>query len=194
MSMALSIHSQQALIGIQTTHGKVQMQTQEAQVRLKQNHAKVKIETELPKVLIDQYESFASAGLKNLKDFTAERSAESKRQVLAFIAKESQDGDRLAQIDNKADAIPEMARRDSYQPKEYGYGVIPKVGPKFEVTGSVRIDPQLNGAGIHNGVEIEVSRPQIQYNNVRAEVKTYMRQYHGISIRYVEDRKIDISL
>jgi len=46
----------------------MEIETQNARFKLHQNHAKVEIETELPKIEIDQYEAFASAGLKNHLD------------------------------------------------------------------------------------------------------------------------------
>ncbi len=68
----LSITTTPALIGINTALAKIEIQQPGPDVTMHTEHPRVEIKNELPKVIIDQYEPFAEAGLKNFLDLTRE--------------------------------------------------------------------------------------------------------------------------
>lgn len=189
--MGLVINQTYAQIGIETTPGRLAIQTQDAKLELHQKHAKVNIHTELPKVEIDQYECFASAGLKGIRDLTKEITDRAYQQVMEYIGKIAEDGDRLAAIEKGGNPIADIAERDAYPEHEFGYATIPTASPKFTVKGGVKFDPEPNGQGITNGVEGKYSPGDVSISYTPAQVRTYMKQYASISIRYQPDHKID---
>ena len=85
--MALTISRIDTQLEYQRTPSKLDIETRNASLELHQKQAKVNIHTELPKVIIDQYECFASAGLKGNYDFTREAAQRGYQQVLDFIGR-----------------------------------------------------------------------------------------------------------
>lgn len=182
--MGLSITRTDAQIGIETTPGKWDMESRRASLELHQKHAKVNMESEKPTVLIDQYEAFASAGLKNNRDLLKELSELAYQQAMEYIGKVAEDGDTLSHIESGGNPIADMAERDSAPVKEFGLGFIPAAGPRFDVTGSLKIEAEPNGAGIHNGVEGNYIPAQLNVNYTPAVVKIYMKNYPSVHISY----------
>ncbi|HOM01322.1 MAG TPA: DUF6470 family protein [Acetivibrio sp.] len=189
--MGIIITQTHARIGIDRTYSKLDIEARDARLKLHQNHAKVQIETELPKVEIDQYEAFASAGLKNHLDLARELAQKGKGNALKYIGKLADDGDALAAIENGGNLIPQLAKRDSYNMREFNIEAIPKASPKVSVTGGQEINfPQDYWKVIHNGVEGTFIPASFNLNYIPEKVKIYLEQYASIKIDYVEN-KID---
>jgi len=189
--MGIIITQTHARIGIDRTYSKMEIETQNARFKLHQNHAKVEIETELPKIEIDQYEAFASAGLKNHLDLAREIAQKGRQNALRYIGKVADDGDALAAIENGGNLIPELAKRDSYKTHEFNIDAIPKASPKVSVSGGLEIDfPQDYRRIIHNGVEGIFIPPYFDLKYTPDKIKIYLEQYASIKIDYVEN-KID---
>ncbi|GAE87780.1 DUF6470 family protein [Acetivibrio straminisolvens] len=189
--MGLIITQTHARIGIDRTYSKLEIEARDARFKLQQDHAQVKIEAELPRVEIDQYEAFASAGLKNHLDLRREISQKGRQNALKYIGKLADDGDALAAIENGGNLFPELAKRDSYKMREFNIDAIPKASPKVSVTGELEIDfPQDYRKIIHNGVEGTLIPASFNLNYTPERVKIYLEQYASIKIDYVEN-KID---
>lgn len=182
--MGLEISQTYARIGVDRTPSRLEIQQERARLELHQKQAQINIHTELPKVQIDQYEAFASAGLKNYLDLTKEAAERGYQQVMEFIGTKASDGDMLAAVENKGNPIASIAERDAYPEHEFGLDYIPKVGPKITVTGSVQLDPEKNSAGVNNGVEGNYIPPNINFNYTPSQVSIYMKQYASINFRY----------
>jgi hypothetical protein len=191
--MGLVIDRTNAQYEIDRIPSKLDIQTQNARLDLHQKQAKVNIKTEMPRVLIDQYEAFASSGLKNSIDLAKEAAQLGYQQFLKYIGKKVDDGHALAAIEKGGNPIAEIARRDSLSEKEFGYDYMPKTGPKIEVTGSVQFDPEPNGEGILNGVEGEYHPGSININYTPDKIQIHMKQYGSLDIHY-EDSKLDYKL
>lgn len=189
--MGLTIDQTYAAIGIEREPGRVEIHSQGAKVELHQKHARINIHTEPIKVEIDQYEARASAGLKNNYDLSRETVRNAYQQVMEYIGKKASDGDMLARIQRGGNPIADIAARDAFPQHEFGYDYIPKVRPKFDVTGSVTIDPERNSEGIHNGVEATIIEGFVNINYTPGKVNIYMRQYASVDIKYQEENKID---
>lgn len=190
--MALSITQTYAKIGIETIPARFDFQSQNAQLELRQKHAKVNIETELPKVHIDQYEAFASAGLKNYYDLTKSEIEWAKQGVLEYIGKIAEDGNTLAAIENGGNPIAEIAEREFNTMNEFNIDFIPKVGPEISlVEGKVNIDPERNSEGVNNGVEGTYSPAKFNINYSPAQVKIFLSQYASIKFEYRSENKIN---
>lgn len=192
--MGLVITQTRAKIDVSTSPGRLEIQTNNADLKLHQKHAKINIQTDLPKVKIDQYEAFASAGLKNFLDLTLEERDLAKQHVLEQIATMAQDGDRMASIELPGNAIAEIAEKNAYTTNEFGLDYLPKVRPKITVSGgTLSIDPQRNGEGPHNGVEADYSPGKVSFNYTRSNVNIRMQQYNSLKFDY-RPGKIDLYL
>lgn len=188
--MGLTMTRTDARLGMETTPGKYNMESRRASLELHQKQAKVNIKTELPKVLIDQYECFAEAGLKNSADLSKEQSELAYQQVMEFIEKTAEDGDQLAKIELGGTPIADIAERDAFPEKEFGLAFIPSTGPKFDVTGSLDIEAVRNWEGVNNGVEINYQPAQLDTNYTPSVLRIYMQSYPSLNISY-QGRNVD---
>lgn len=184
--MSIVISQTPAIIGIdRTTPSRLEINTQDAQLKLHQKHAKVNIETELPVVEIDQYEAFASSGLKNNRDLIKEAAQKGYQQAMEFIAKYAADGNRLAAIEKGGNPMADIVARDAFPEREFGVVAMPSAGPRFSVRGgTIKFDPEKNGEGIHNGVEGNYIPGDVNFRYTPAGVNIYLRQHNSINIKY----------
>lgn len=189
--MGISITQTYAKVGIERTPSNLQMSSRLAKLELSQKHAKVNIQTELPKVIIDQSEAFASAGLKSYSELSREWAQLGHQNALEYIGKVSGDGDQMASIENGTDAIANISDRDSIVVYDWNIGFIPKTGPKFSVTGSVNIEAERNWEGVNNGVQGTYTPPNLEVNYTPSKLKFFLREYPSINIKY-EGNNIDV--
>ncbi|MDP4093186.1 MAG: DUF6470 family protein [Bacillota bacterium] len=193
--MSLQITQTWGRIGIDRTPGNLDIQTTSAKLELHHKEAKVNIHSELPKIQIDQYECFASAGLKGPADLTRDFVQRAYQQVMDHIGKTAEDGDRLAAIEKGGNPIAEIAERDAWPQHEFGIDFIPKVGPSISVKGgSIEIDPEPNGEGINTGVEGDYTQGDVNINYTPSVINTYMAQYPSINVSYQPGNNVDVSL
>ncbi|HHW49101.1 MAG TPA: hypothetical protein GXX14_10885 [Clostridiaceae bacterium] len=189
--MGIIINQVHAKIGIERIPSKLEMESRMARLELRQNHAKVNIRTELPRVEIDQYECFASAGLKKPIDLMREAAQRAYQHVLEYIGKVAADGDRFAAIELGGNPIAETAVRDAYPEHEFNIDFIPKARPKITVKGSVQIDPERNAEGANNGVEGKFIPGELKINYIPARIRIYIEQYNQIRFEY-RGKNIDL--
>jgi len=183
--MGISITQVHAKIGIERTPSKLEMESRMARLELKQKHAKVNIRTELPRVEIDQYECFASAGLKKPIDLSREAAQRAYQHVLEYIGKVAEDGDRFAAMELGGSPIADIAERDAYPEYEFNIDFIPKARPKITIKGGdVQIDPERNSEGVNNGVEGKFIPGDLKINYTPTRIRVYMRQYNQIKFDY----------
>lgn len=185
--MALEIRQTYAKIGIDRTPGTLTMESSSARLELHQKQAKINIKTDLPKIEIDQYECFASSGLKNNGDMIKAAAQKGYQQVMSFIEKTASDGQRLAAIQNGGNAIVEIAKRDAFADVDAGYGYSPSPGPRITVRGGVKFDPEANGDGANNGVEGTFVPGRLSINFTAAQVKVNLQQYASLNIQYKDN-------
>lgn len=191
--MGLTIHQSFAKIGIETTRARLEMNSTPPQVELRQKHAKVTLHTEHPRIQIDQREAFASAGLKNFLELTREQAEMAYNHVMEYIGQTAEDGDMLAAIEKGGSPIADIAERNAFPEKEFGFSVLPKTGPKISlIDGYVWMDPG-ESPGIHNGVEAEVTLGRVDSTYIPGDVKVYLQQKNFLNFVY-EPNKIDLYL
>lgn len=170
------------------TPPQIQIKTTNAQVTIEQPKGKQTITTTKPKaimnsekphVIIDQYQCFAEAGLKNYLDLTKENAHFARQKVLEGIARIVDDGNRLAMIDkNMPPAIPELAEKNAWSnQKEFDIGTIPSSRPKIEVRGHLDINWEMGKVNI----DYKVNKPIINYK--RGKVEYSLKQKPRIDTR-----------
>lgn len=188
--MGLSISTTSIQLGMETTPARLAIESQRASLSLHSRQEKANIHTEQPKVTIDQYECFATAGLKNNSDLTNDAAQKGYQQVMDFIGKTASDGATLAAIENGGNPIKSIAVRDAWPEHVFGLDFIPKAGPKIDFTGSIDIEWEGNTEGANNGVEGNVDPGYINMQFEPARINTFVKQYPSINIQY-EGNTID---
>lgn len=113
-------------------------------LNMQTTYPKVYIDRELPKVIVDQYECFAEAGLKNNTDLSREFVEYARSQFLAGVDKIVSEGNRMARIENRMpDAIPEIAFDNAMENKDWNIDIIPKSRPKIDVKGHLNLEWEM---------------------------------------------------
>jgi len=191
--MGITISQTYAKIGVETTPGRLEIESSRASLDISREQARISIHNERPIIEIDQYEAFASAGLKNSFDLLLSAKQEAYRNLLDYIGKTAADGDRFAAIEKGGNPIAEIAERDAFPEHEFVMDFIPKTGPRFNVRAwTVEIDPGvINEPGIRNGVRTSFSPGKVNINYTPAAVNLYVAQKASIKINYQASNRID---
>ncbi|NLC45123.1 MAG: hypothetical protein GX783_12690 [Clostridiales bacterium] len=183
----LRITQRFAQIGIETKNAQLFMQSKKPQLNMSQQHVKVEISRELPRVLIDQYQCFAEAGLKNNMDLLKEAAYLARQQAMEYIGKVASDGDVLAAIENGGNPIAYFAERDAYPEKEFNMVTMPTSRPRFEVVGDVRYNVRPGG------VQYDFERGNVEIEATPPELNIYLRQKPFVKFEFV-GKNMDIYL
>ncbi len=186
----MRITSQFALIGIQTTLGKMEIQQPKAEMHFNTEHAKVEIHSEQIQVQIDQTIPFAEAGLKSPMDESRDLAAFSRQQAMEAIAHISRQGDELGAIENKTNPVPDQAIENAFEriQVETNIDLIPKTRPKIDFIGG-NVDIQVKEG--NPNLRIEVNKPIVHIE--KNKVEAYLRQRNSIQIEYV-GKELDLSI
>lgn len=183
--MSLSITQTYAKVGVERTPHALTVRTDRAQLEMEQQYAKVQIQTELPRVEIDQYEAFASAGLKKPIDLSREEAHYARKNALQYIGKIASDGDRYASIESGGSPIADIAERDAYPVHEFNIDFIPKARPKINVTGGdVKIKTNANPIGLFNGISYKYTKGNQEIEFRPSELSFYLKQKASLKIEY----------
>lgn len=184
--MDIRITTTDARIRIETMSAALERKSNNAKMEIKQNHALLEIETVKPKIKIDQYEAFASAGRKNNLDLALENAQIGYEKAMQYIAQKAADGDRLAAIHIKSDPIVEFAERASYTKRDFNIDFIPKARPKISVEeGEVNVQLAGGPNAFFDSVQINFVPHRYDTNYVPGKVNIYMEQYPSVDIEYV---------
>ena len=96
----LEYTSRNAQTNLESTQSTVQMETTPAKVEISQPRGEL---------TIDQTPCRYSIGLKNIADFAQEYVERGKQTAMDAIARIAQEGNQLARIENKSDAVSDIA-------------------------------------------------------------------------------------
>ena len=175
----LRIEQTYARIGVETQRSEIQIQSKLPKLQMQQINAKIEIDKQEPRVIIDQRACFSSAGLKSVSELIDQAAQEGMQQAFAYAGKKASEGDMLANIRNKGNAIAEIARSNSVTVHEFNIDNIPKERPRIEVEGYINISAvkgEINSQVEEGSVNITASEPK---------VNLYLREKPSISIQYV---------
>ena len=182
--MSLTINTVRPQIQINTTNARLDIQQPKGEQQLRTTMPKAIIRSEKPKVIIDQYQCFAESGLKNVMDLTREAAQLGRQAAMQAIARIAEDGNRLAQVENKMpDAIPELAEKNAWAPERvYDIATMPMSRPKIDVVGSIDIQWEM-GKVNHTYTP---RKPVVNY--IPGKVDIYLKQKPSIEIRYIDEK------
>lgn len=181
--MGLQINTVKPLLEVNVTRPGMSISQSNGEQTITTAKAKLNIQSEKPRVIIDQYQCFAEAGLKNYLDLTKEGARLGAQKAMEAIARYIEDGDRMAQIENGTpQAIPELAEKNAWKPQQvFDIGTIPKSRPKIDVEGSLNIEWQMGNVNI----DYKVNKPKIDIRPNKVEI--YLKQKPSIDIRYINE-------
>ena len=186
--MRLEISRIPARLNIETTPSNLSIQSRRAKLELSHEEAKIDIRTELPRVIVDQYECFATSGLMGPIDLTRQAAQRGMQQALTYTSKVAGDGDSMAALENPSSPLPSIVERDAYPEHEFGLDYMPKASPKMTVTGGVQTNAVRNANGVNNGVQGAYTPAAISFDFTPAQVRISMAQYPSISIRHIRSK------
>lgn len=185
----LSIQSQPALIGIQTTLAKLEMRSQLPVVQIEQQQAQVIQNTTKPKILIDQSACFSEEGHKTNKELIEENAQLSISAMYQSIGRIVDQGNQMADIRR---GMPNVIANQGYDnaytqfEHEYNYGTIPINRPQIDyIPGTVDIQVQGGTA------RLTPQKGTVEYQYAPGKVEIYMKQMNSISIQ-VEGSMLDM--
>lgn len=146
----LGIIRHDAVLSIRQPRAQVKMNTVPTELNMRTEHIKVKI---------DQSQCFRETGLKSVLELSDESAALGRQAVLDGVARVVDEGNILAMIENKSNAVVEIALDQTFTPPaDFNVDLMPKSRPKIEfVGGEVNFDPVLGGVNI----EVQVNPPEI---------------------------------
>lgn len=176
----LTMQSQPALIGMQTTPGKQSIKQELPVMEIKQEHAKVEIETSLPKVEIDQRQCFSESGLKSIFELNNDNAANSVNLLQASIGRIVDQGNQLAAIGSgSGNVISEQASYNAFDQfdKDFNMATMPQSRPEIKVTlGTL----DLNVTGGKAIMTPRLKDPEINYEP--GKVSIYLKQMNSLTI------------
>jgi hypothetical protein len=193
--MGLTIQLTDARIGIETTPSRLEMQSQAARLELNRKNIQLNIHTELPRVEIDQSSAFASAGLKNFIEVTNEAAQRGYQQVMEFIGKTAEDGDRLAAIELGGNPLADIAERDAFPECEFNGEFTPIGTPEMTVKGTQSFDPDpLNGPDFRNAIQTTFLPSNLSINYAPGQIRIFPAQYSSMKMKYQSGKTIDVHI
>ena len=184
----LRIDKTDALLGINTIPTKQKIVQRTADFEMQQKHVKVQIKSEPIRVQIDQTQCFNEAGLKSISAFMDEISAEGKQAVMEGISRTVSEGNTLAGIENKSDAIAEIAASNSIRTFDFNIDFIPKSRPKIEFVGGT-VDIKVDEGYVD--ITFRPNKPEIDVEV--GKVEFFMHRKSEIHFSY-EGKELDIKV
>lgn len=180
--LCLNISQQNARISINTTRPVLNLKTQAPQIQIDSRAAKLEITQARGRLEIDSTPYRYSIGYKNMQDMARDNAQEGKQAVIDGIARIAQEGDRLAGIENKENAIANMAAEASIsQPPDIIWAPIQAPSVSYELT-PAKIDY------IPGRLDIDLKRGSVDMKLDRGRVDVKIAQYQSIKFWTTENK------
>ncbi|WP_180229954.1 DUF6470 family protein [Bacillus sp. AFS073361] len=171
-----------AQIGLRSTQPVQEIQQAPADLSIKQVPSTLTIEHPPSSLEIDQEQAWNELGFKNLNVLTADTAEFSKQEGIEAIAQAAQEGDQMAAIEHKSDAIASIAtEKGNPAPADFNIAFIPSYGSvHINFTPSeVHIDWKKGGA------EIESTQHKPIHDYTPGKTEVYLRQMQQLQIDFV---------
>jgi hypothetical protein len=179
----LEISKVDAQIGITTRNAKMYIQQPPASFEIEHKDAKLIIHTEQARILIDQQQCFNESGLMDPTALAEDIAQRSKQAAIEGIARRVDEGNQLADVRNRGNAIAQIAFNNTFENHEFNMVTMPQSPPKFDVAGGT-VDIQ-----VEEGYVIIHSTPNRPIIDVEpGSVEINMKRYPEIHIQYVGNK------
>lgn len=178
----IRLHQTYAQIGLRTIQPVQEIQQVPAELSIKQVPSTLNIDRQPSHLDIDQEQAWNELGLKKLSVLSADMAEFSKQEGLAAVAEIAQEGDQLAAIEHKGDAIVSIATDKALpEPADFNIAFIPSYG-------SVKINytpTELHIDWKQGGAEIEATQHKSIQNYTPGRTEVYLRQMQQLQIDFV---------
>ncbi|WP_126428736.1 DUF6470 family protein [Brevibacillus marinus] len=170
-----------ARLGLRIHKPVQRLEQPQAELNLRQEPAVMEIRQPGPVLSIDSTRAKAGIGLKRPLSFSDDQAAYGKQQLLEAIARISQEGDRLAAIENKANVIADLAFEQGFREPSY-FPAAPSVDEGVDVSfethrPTIRVE--------RRGMRMDpVTKPPVR-EYIRGRVEGYMLQWPRVTIDVV---------
>lgn len=178
--LRINITTQPIRFDYAINNAKLNIQTSQPRVQLKTTPAMVEIHQPRGELTIDQYPCRYSIGLKNLADFAQDCADLGRQTLMDTIARIAQEGDQMAQIQNKSNAIANIAANSTIsEVPDIIYAYI--ASPNFNYQANpVQFIPK------EGKVDLNFQRGNVQGDYQRGSVDIRVAQYPSIEISVVD--------
>lgn len=184
--MPIQISTQPSIVGWDVQRAKIEQSGNGAQsLQIDSTAPVLDIQTIKPQLIIDQTESFADAGRKNMRAFMNDSVAYGRQVVSEGVMRIVDQGNTMRDIHSGVDPIPDQAIFNAYEMFEvsFNYGAIPQSRPNININrGQVTINVTrgtVENSTVNQNVQMSYSDWKIDY---------YMKQYSSINFRYEEPK------
>lgn len=176
----IQIETVKGQIAIRTTPGRQTIEQPKADFSIDTKASKVLMEREPLQIRIDQSPCFNESGLMNNKAFSDDSTGQAIQAHLEGIARVVSEGNQMAQIENRANMISEIALSNSFDIREYDLGTMPRSKPDIQFIGGT-MDIKIDEGYVQ--VNSKPNAPRIEYEV--GSVETTLSRQPSISIRYI---------
>ncbi|AGK55384.1 DUF6470 family protein [Bacillus sp. 1NLA3E] len=178
----IQLHQTYAQIGLRTTQPVQEIHQQPADLSIEQIPAVMTIERQPALLEINQEQARYELNMKSFGRFNEDMAEAAKKNVLEAIAQIAQEGNQMAAIQNKTDAIAAIAT-DKALPgsADFNIAFIPSYGSvQIHYTpAEVYINWQQGGA------KIESTQHKPIHNYTPGKTEVYLRQMQQLQIDFV---------
>ncbi|WCK54198.1 DUF6470 family protein [Aneurinibacillus sp. Ricciae_BoGa-3] len=137
-----------------------------------------------PVVQIDQSQCWADMDIKSNAQQNAELAADGHQSALAYIARVAAEGEQLGAIENKGNAIANIAKgKKFFTDHQFSYANVPG-NFSLHLNG---IPGQLNIECNQGGTAIDVQQTPSAQNYEKGKINYYIRQKNQLSIQVSGD-------
>ncbi len=178
----IQLHQTYAQIGLRTTQPVQELEQLPAELSIKQVPANMNIDRKPSHLDIDQEQLWNELNFKSNSVFSEDMAEFSKQEGLEAIAEKAQEGDQLAAIEKKTDAINAIVTSKANPgPADFNIAFIPSFGSvKINYTPSELIIDWKKGAA-----EIDVTQHKPTHNYTPGKTEVYLRQMQDLQIDFV---------
>lgn len=183
----IQIHQTSGAIQIESRRAELLVsQSRQLQMNIRQMRAQMNIERRLPRVQIDQTQSFASAGLRTALVMASDFYRRSLSAGLESISSIVQEGLRFLRIEQGGNPIREAAIGRERRPRQFAAAAMPNERP------SVTVDPgSVDITWTPHSVETTWEWVEGQAEYVPYEIYITMNPYPSIEITLEDGVELD---
>ncbi len=180
--MELRIQHTWPQVGIDTTQGQLSIEQKPAQMEITSKPAQLQGGGEAFRVEINQYPCWAEVGLKNSTDLLREFAQRGHADALEGIGRRAAEGDQLASIETKVDAIVAIATNVLLPPPdEFNIALMPTSRPEINFVGGKKLTIEP----IPVDIKVTPQGAKIDFNPGKVDI--YLKQKPEFSFEFVGD-------
>ncbi len=166
-------------LGIAQSWGYIEVNTTPADIKIVTKPTTLEIDIDWPVVRVDQTQSLASMGYKNVIPFQKDIAEKAQSILLAGIKRTAREGDRLGRIEANGNPLPEIAEAAAWPEKDYNVAITPKIPPNISSTGGVCIK------AVRGEIAVEAKTRLPQISAQKGNLDVYVKVKPSIEIEVI---------